>query len=333
MRSMDAGAAGSSGRLRWPCRVPGSVDDARRRARRRRACAAKSSPETRSSSTSPLIMSVGGKCARSSSRRQARDRGERGAVDRAAEVVLVHPAHGVGAERSASGSASSAAAQRGIRLGLHGEQRRVGEHDERGRARPPSVEQAQRSRRSPRLAPALAPPSARRAGATSSRLERPARTRRRSSSDAAGSARRPFASTSRASSAHAARQPARAVVDRDDRDAAGREGAGDPVGLGHVEVAAGEAAAVRPDQARRRSRIVPGGVVGGYTRTSPSGRGVRLGHRRSGAPAGLHAADAVGLDLLPGSRMPRTRPSGRREGRATRATRRAPGARRCRTRP
>ena len=66
MRSRDAASRGFFGPVQVAVPGAGLGERRRCRGRRRRACAAKCSPETRSSSTSPLIMSVGGKSARSS---------------------------------------------------------------------------------------------------------------------------------------------------------------------------------------------------------------------------------------------------------------------------
>ena len=61
MRSRVTDAAGSCGSVEVAVLGAGLGDDLDRRARRRASVAANASPETRSSSTSPLIISVGGK--------------------------------------------------------------------------------------------------------------------------------------------------------------------------------------------------------------------------------------------------------------------------------
>ena len=131
MRSRDAAAAASSGRFRCPCRVPGSVSTTMSR-----PASASVRGEVLARDAEFVDLAVDHERRREVREvfggRQSRDRGERRPVDRAAEVVLVHSAHGVGAERVGLGVGVERGAQIGIRFGLHGEQRRVGEHDECG---------------------------------------------------------------------------------------------------------------------------------------------------------------------------------------------------------
>ena len=272
MRSRDAANAASSGRFRWPCRVPGSVSDVDVA-----AGVGESAGEVLARDAEFVDLAVDHECRREVREvfgsRQPRNRGERRPVDRAAEVVLVHSAHGVGSEGVGLGVGVERGAQIGIRCGLHGEQRRVGEHDECG-VQADVGEQAQRG-------------SGRQVGAGARTAERP---RPGAELGLDGPAERGDDVIGCRRVVHAVlgdqteliseglRQRREPVVDRHHRDAARREGAGDPVGLGHVEVAAGEPAAVRPDQTRAvrdhagrgRRRVHP---------HEPAGCGVGIGHR------------------------------------------------------
>ena len=253
---------------------------------------------------------------------EARRRGERCVVGGAAEVLLVHAAHAVGAEPVGRGVRVERGAQLGPRRGLHREQGRVGEEDaggqgRAGRGRCPAEQPQHGARHEVAAGAGPADRDARRVEAELLGVVECPRPRREHVVGAGGVATVVVAGE--------------AVVDRDDGDAPRGEGACQPIGLGHVEVARDEAAAVRPHEARRRAgrrgirRVHPHEAPGRAER-----RLLRHRLRRPSPPARRRRGRRRSWR---GSRMPRRRPSGRRAGRATRATRRGPGARRCRTRP
>ena len=205
--------------------------------------------------------------------RQSGDRGDRRAVDRAAEVVLVHSEHGVGSERVGLGVGGERGAQSGIRFRLQGQERGVGEHDQRG-CQAAIGEHTQGGARGEVGTGTCTPERPRARGQL--RLERPAEC----GDDVVG-CRGEVHTGLRRRAAHlgpGGRRRCERVVDRHHRDSACREGTCDPVSLGHVEVAAGEAAAVRPDQ----TRAVRDHAGRGHRRVHPHespGSGVGLGHR------------------------------------------------------
>ena len=205
--------------------------------------------------------------------RQPRNRGERRPIDRAAEVVLVHSAHGVGSEGVGLGVCVERGAQIGIRFGLHGEQRRVGEHDECG-VQADVGEQPQGG--SGRQIGAGACTSERPRPGAELGLEGPAER----GDDVIGCRRVVHAVLGDQTEpiSEGLRQRRERVVHRHHRDSARGEGSGDPVSLGHVEVAAGEPAAVRPDQTRAVRDHAGRGRRRVHPHESP-GRGVGLGHR------------------------------------------------------
>ncbi len=119
---------------------------------------------------------------------------------------------------------------------------------------------------------------------------------------------------------------------------------GDRVGLGALGrgVAAGvvRVPGVGPEAVRSGEQLGNGSVghVGlpGFRVSGVHGvaaLGWLVEGRRSGAPAGLGAADALGDDLVLRSRWRHTPPSGPRAGPGRRASRRGRRGRRCRTRP
>ena len=265
-------ASDSVDRLDAGVQVQEAVQHARARApggRRRPPTAswpAKTSAEARRSSYSELSSSTGQSPSRTALRRH---RVAVGAARRAAEVVLGDAAADLGEE---------AEQQRDVV-----QQRRQGRRRRAGRRRAASCRRAAaprapsrpssrslRAAPAARLPPALAPPSEMRAGSTP-----------RAAALVADPADGGDGVVVRHRVGHAA--DAEPVVDAD-HDGAGPRAdlAGGPVGLGHVQVAHAERAAVQPDQARagrRRRRAA--------CRCGPGpGRAARAPRRRGRRPPG-----------------------------------------------
>ena len=166
---------------------------------------AKCSPETRSSSTSPLIMSVGGKCARSSAVASPGIAGERGPVDRPAEVVLVH-LHARRRVRTCRPRGRRRARPAARHPARAARRAASGRRARRASGRGPTSASSRRVAPVTRLAPALAPPIAHGPGRRAP-TRAPSGTRRRCRRMPPGSARRP-------SRSHRAARPSAAAAVR-----------------------------------------------------------------------------------------------------------------------